>query len=40
MGAMVVASSPTGGDYYYNILRPDGQEEPSGDGARIESAGW
>jgi hypothetical protein len=40
MGAMVVASSPTGGDYYYHLLRSEGQEEPSGDGARIERAGW
>jgi hypothetical protein len=39
-GAMVVASSPTSGDYYYNILQPDGQAEMLRDGARIEGAGW
>ena len=39
-GAMVVASSPTSGDYYYNILQPDGQTEMFRDGARIEGAGW
>jgi hypothetical protein len=38
-GAMVVASSPTG-DYYYNLLEPRTQEEPSTEGSRITNAGW
>jgi hypothetical protein len=39
-GAMVVASSPTGGDYYYNILNPRNQEKLSHAGSHIEDAGW
>jgi hypothetical protein len=39
MGAMVVASS-TSGDYYYNYLRPNGEEELSSHGSPITGAGW
>jgi hypothetical protein len=38
-GAMVVASSTTG-DYYYKLLEPRTQEEPSTEGSRITNAGW
>jgi hypothetical protein len=37
---MVVASSPTGGDYYYNLLNPRNQENLFPAGSRIEDAGW
>jgi hypothetical protein len=40
MGAMVVASSPSGGDYYYNHLRPNGEEKLSSHGSPITGAGW
>jgi hypothetical protein len=36
---MVVASSTTG-DYYYKLLEPRTQEEPSTEGSRITNAGW
>ena len=39
-GAMVVASSPIGGHYYYNILQPNGEEKQTPHGSRIEGAGW
>jgi hypothetical protein len=39
-GALVVASSPTDGDYYYNILDPGSEKKLSSYGARIEGAGW
>jgi hypothetical protein len=39
-GAMVVASSPTGGDYYYNILRPESKEKLAPHGLPITGAGW
>jgi hypothetical protein len=39
-GAMVVASSPTGGNYYYNLLRPDGKEKLAPHGFPITGAGW
>jgi hypothetical protein len=38
--AMVLASSPTGGHYYYNILQPKSEVKLSPLGSRIESAGW
>jgi hypothetical protein len=40
MGAMVVASSTSGGDYYYNHLHPDGEEKLSSHGSPITGAGW
>ncbi len=40
MGAMVVASSPTGGDYYYDLLRPEGGEKLSTHGFPHTGAGW
>jgi hypothetical protein len=39
-GAMVVASSPTEGDYYYNILDPTSEKKAFPVGSRIEGAGW
>jgi hypothetical protein len=39
-GAMVVASSPTEGDYYYNVLDPRDQKKLSPHGSRIDGAGW
>jgi hypothetical protein len=39
-GAMVVASSPSGGHYYYNMLQPSSEEKLSPHGSRIEDAGW
>ena len=39
-GAMVVASSPSGGHYYYNMLQPGSEEKLSPHGSRIEDAGW
>jgi hypothetical protein len=39
-GAMVVASSPTEGDYYYNIFQPESGEKLTPHGSRIEKAGW
>jgi hypothetical protein len=39
-GAMVVASSPTEGDYYYNVLDPRGQKKLFPAGSRIDGAGW
>jgi hypothetical protein len=38
--AMVVASSPSGGHYYYNILQPENGEKLSPHGSRIQKAGW
>jgi|SRR5829696_3113354 len=39
MGAMVVASSTSGGDYY-NHLHPNGEEKLSSHGSPITGAGW
>jgi hypothetical protein len=39
-GAMVVASSPTEGDYYYNVLDTRSQEKLFPTGSRIDGAGW
>ena len=39
-GVMVVASSPTGGHYYYNTLQPDGEGTLSPHGSLITVAGW